>query len=261
MKRNITVVLVVLSLGLATLSWGKGPQNVTNGPHNLSLTGVDQYTGVPGTSLYRTDEDSVCVFCHTPHGGSLSAPLWNRNSANPASWKHYNSASMSVYIDTLATNRAPNDESMVCLSCHDGSISVNHLINTPNDRVTPIQSWNGDPDTEIIDDIIFGLPANRIGGSLTTPGGTGDLSDDHPISFSYDSVLAGADYSGGPKQNQLHPTATAVASGVRFFTAANNVECASCHDPHVDYLNNPEYTPFLIMPNTGSDLCLACHNK
>ncbi len=262
-RMNCCKFIILIALLLVTsLAWARGTAGVKNGVHNLSASGVDPWVGTPGSSLYATDEDEICVFCHTPHGGSLTGALWNRN--NPAStWSHYNSATMSI-DPGLAVGRAPNDESLICLSCHDGSISVNHIINLPNDRDGAlIETWNGDQETKIIDDIITGGPGKRIGGSWTTPGGTGDLSDDHPISFSYNQVLNSLDYLSGSKFNQLKDVTAAEAdgNGVRFFTAANNVECSSCHDPHVDYLEHSEYTPFLIMSNAGSALCLACHTK
>ncbi len=44
---------------------------------------------------------------------------------------------------------------------------------------------------------------------------------------------------------------------------APSVECGSCHDPHVEEATG---TPaagktFLRIANTGSAVCLACHNK
>lgn len=270
MMKLTKLFLAVVMILVATLAWAvKGPQDVTNGVHNLSTTGIDPYFGTSGSSLYATNVEEVCVFCHTPHGGRLVAPLWNRNDPTPVGgWNHYNSASMSLHIQTLATDRVPNAESLLCLSCHDGSISVNHLINVPNSLhgATIQTTFSGDPDTTIIDDIITGSPGKRIGGGpIAGSGGTGDLSDDHPISFSYDSVLAGSDYTVGAKVGSLKDASTAESNGVRFFGAGNNVECSSCHDPHVNYLSsgggNPAYAPFLIMPNTGSALCLACHTK
>ncbi len=37
-----------------------------------------------------------------------------------------------------------------------------------------------------------------------------------------------------------------------------NVECGSCHNPHVQNIdpNNPN---FLVIDNSSSALCLACH--
>jgi hypothetical protein len=61
----------------------------------------------------------------------------------------------------------------------------------------------------------------------------------------------------------LDTVANAQADGVRFFGATNYIECSTCHDPHVNYSasGDPAYTPFLITPNTNSNLCLACHIK
>ncbi|MBM4032162.1 MAG: cytochrome c3 family protein [Planctomycetes bacterium] len=66
-----------------------------------------------------------------------------------------------------------------------------------------------------------------------------DLRDDHPIGVAYPTT--GTSY-------KIPPT---VAK-----TYAGRVECASCHDVH-DSTN----TPFLRMSNSGSALCLDCHNK
>jgi hypothetical protein len=263
--RIFNVMLFIALLLIPVLTLAKGPANVTNGLHNLSGTGVDPYwLATPGSSLYVTDEDEVCVFCHTPHGGTLDAPLWNKNGPAPASgWTHYNSATMSI-DPGLSVSRAPNEESLVCLSCHDGSISVNHVINLPNDRDgATIKSLGfGEEDVRIYNDIYTGGPGKRIGASPGNGGGTGQLQDDHPISFSYNQVLASDDYLvTGSKYNTLKSVSIAEGAGVAFFGGSNNVECSSCHDPHVDYISNPAYSPFLIMPNSGSALCLACHTK
>jgi hypothetical protein len=258
---GVAVLMATLPAGVAA----KGPPGVIMGYHNLSASGKDN-TGAD--SSYRTNTDDVCVFCHTPHGGTLSAPLWNRN--NPTStWNHYSSSSLSNFMKNLASSRSLNDESLICMSCHDGSISVNHVINSPNDLGgSPIETFNGDPDTTIGLGFIIG---SRIGASEANTMGTGDLTDDHPISFSYDDVYNSTDYQIGAKMGQLRASNLASVlysgAGPRFETrtvagtGTNRVECTTCHDPHVDYYNNPEYSPFLIIPNAGSNLCLACHIK
>jgi len=263
MKRLMVVFCLVILT--SSLAWGggvnSGASDVSLGSHNLSTSG-------PSPFGYNTDEDSICVFCHTPHGGTLAAPLWNRGDATSAEWKHYNSASLSTALQGLSTARPPNAESMLCLSCHDGSLSINHVINLPNDREgAPILSDStNNPDTKIID--FFGDPGARIGGlrGFGTSGNTGDFTDDHPFSFSYTDVLASDEYqTGNAKENMLWDAGTAVSKGVQFFTGSLNVECSSCHDPHVNHDGNQGgdsgYKPFLIMKNTGSALCLACHRK
>ena len=76
----------------------------------------------------------VCVYCHTPHNArtDAGAPLWNR--ADPeTNYTLYSS-------DSLRSQPGqPGPKSMVCLSCHDGTISVDAVINAP--QGTEWESW------------------------------------------------------------------------------------------------------------------------
>jgi predicted CXXCH cytochrome family protein len=256
--------LMVMALLLCAVSaWAKGTANVKNTIHNMSSSAPYVF--------YKSDESEVCIFCHTPHGGVLTGPLWNRSLAT-GPWTHYNSATLSTYLQGLSASRAVNDESLLCMACHDGSISVMHLLNPSNTLGRNPQSTFvvGSDDIKIVP-LFDGSPGAKIGGIRGNAGVFGNLTDDHPISFSYDSVLGSAEYAGGgAKENQLRIVGTTgnatsalgwQGEGVRFFGTDNRVECSSCHDPHVDYETDAVYTPFLIRPNDGSNLCLACHNK
>ncbi len=76
-----------------------------------------------------------------------------------------------------------------------------------------------------------------------------DLSNDHPISFTYDAGLAGTD--GG----LVTPaSASQVVAGIPLYSA--KLECGSCHNVH-----NNANGDFLRVANTGSALCFKCHNK
>lgn len=118
----------------------------------------------------------------------------------------------------------PTGASKMCLSCHDGTIALGNVIS----RDTPI---------------------TMVGGVTTLPQGHGligtDLRDDHPISFRFDPALSARDRKlKGP--SQLPPQ-------VRL-DANSELQCTSCHDAH-----NNAFGKFLVMPNTVSELCLACH--
>ncbi len=243
---------LVILLSLTVPAQAKGPANVSETTHNLSAAWHN----------YTANVDEVCVFCHTPHGGSLTGPLWNHVLPDANSFTHYNSVTLSTTIDAA---RDIGPESLLCMGCHDGSVAVDHLINNPN-------SLNGAPikieDKENIDiQLSFGGNIKRIGASHAIPLNTGDLSDDHPISFSYKDVLD--DYTARSKSGlrEIAMASTWETEGVRFFGSDFRVECSSCHDPHVSYdqyatpQGDEDYRPFLIMPNTGSNLCLACHDK
>jgi hypothetical protein len=80
----------------------------------------------PAGRNQTSDTAEICVFCHTPHGGSTDAPvpLWNKRlGANgvPAGGGTY------ITYDTLQTPSldgtvaAVGSVSMACLSCHDGT--------------------------------------------------------------------------------------------------------------------------------------------
>ncbi len=247
MNKKSILLIVVLLLSVGSAFAGTGTANIKNTPHNLS------YLSYPADSLYvyaawNASEDQICIYCHTPHGGNLDAPLWNRDSSTLQGVGHYQSYSGAVMATLgIATNREINTESLLCLSCHDGSLGVGDIINNP---ATGIPSNSG---VKIVGG--FGNPGPRIGGSSANTADTTDLRDDHPISFSYQAVYA-ADTS------KLQDVATVEGNSLTLFGgAAKNVECATCHDPHVDYFAAPEYTPFWAIPNTGSDLCLSCHIK
>lgn len=263
MKRFAVIVVMVVALlgGWSMEANAKGPAGVSNTVHNLSSSAPD---GDPliwpaGVSPYRSNEDEVCIFCHTPHGGSLTGPLWNH--LDPIStFTHYNSATLASYIKGLGAGRALGNESLLCMSCHDGSVSVYAMHNNSNDI--------GVPENEAVSGTDIRIAMGNIGGGGLDPWGGpdiagGDLTDDHPISFNYALVLSSGEYAPtGPKANKLHTLLEAKDKGAAFFGPGEDmVECSSCHDPHVDYVTNAAYRPFLITTNAGSALCLACHIK
>jgi predicted CXXCH cytochrome family protein len=181
----------------------------------LAVPAVTQGAGgITGTkhdlSAKGWGSDQICIFCHTPHnaGSSSSGPLWN-HADTTATFTLYSNATLN------ATVAQPGAQSKACLSCHDGTIAID--------------SFGGATGTH-----------NMTGDALV---GT-DLSNDHPISFTYDAALATAD--GGLK--------TPPITGIPLF--GGKMECATCHDVH-DNAN----APFLRASNAGSALCLKCHTK
>ncbi len=164
----------------------------------------------------------VCIVCHTPHNSQsvTDAPLWN-HELTTATFTLYSSAS----LDATDLGQ-PAASSKLCLSCHDGTVALENFGGTTGGT-------------------------NFISGNDLV--GT-DLSDDHPISFTYDATLASND--GG----LYDPTTTSSGLGgtiAQDMLLANQVQCASCHDVHNSSGNNF----LLIKDNANSALCLTCHNK
>ncbi|MBI5196585.1 MAG: cytochrome c3 family protein [Nitrospirae bacterium] len=224
---------IILTTGLfLSLVMGAGyalyaGDNVANTKHNLSASGTGSYKTVSTTE--------ICIFCHTPHGGSTTAPLWNRiNPAGP--YNMYNSPTLDSPIAW-----SPQGISLVCLSCHDGTVAFDALLNKPGSGGGSPSGWEWQINNHI--------PAYPPGSYIGT-----DLSDDHPISIDY----PGADQETNDFRWAKDPYA---ANTIRLFNVstgapANQVECASCHNPH-----DGTYPPLLRASNSNSELCLACHKK
>ncbi|MCK4709352.1 MAG: cytochrome c3 family protein [Gammaproteobacteria bacterium] len=182
----------------------------------------------------------ICVVCHTPHNGDTTedAPLWN-HAVTAETFTMYTGTGST--LDATMDNQ-PTGTSKLCLSCHDGA--------------TALDSFGGN-----VGGTVMNGPA-AIGST-----GTGSLTNDHPISITYDTALSGVDPG-------LHdPSVTNVTIGAggdkaRTGTVASlmlsggKVQCTSCHDVHNGSVGpGTNFAPFLKVSKAGSAICLTCHNK
>lgn len=201
------IAFTILTLAATTA----GAKSVMDSVHNLSPTG-------PG-NVRAAEATGVCEFCHTSHRASPVAALWNRSSKG-TTYTPYSSST------ALALPGQPTGASLLCLSCHDGTVALGDVLS----RAAPI---------------------SMAGGSNTMPPGrarTGtDLRHHHPVSFIYDSNLAA-------RRGEL-AMPSGLAREIRL-DRAGQMQCTSCHDPHDD-----SFGAFLVMPNQNSRLCLECHIK
>jgi predicted CXXCH cytochrome family protein len=215
--KKLLVVAVVLAIALlgASVVMAAG---ITNTKHDLSSAS----TG----SNKNTVTSEICVFCHTPHGALTTVPLWNRTDTT-STFTLYSSAT----FNATTTKTQPSGASKACLGCHDGTLAISaNIRNQPN---------SGDADAVAG----TGVTAGKISGANTNLGI--DLSNDHPVSFSYAESLAG---------DTGLLTEANVTNGAKII--GGRVECASCHDVHSN-----TNAPFLRGTMTGSKLCLGCHIK
>ncbi len=227
MKKQLLCGMIVVCLCFSAPLFS---QSVIGSKHDLtSLGGTSTILGI-----LATNTDRVCAFCHTPHqpdpggGNEEQDPLWNHQLSAAGPYGVYDSTTLDAddvgNLEELVV--APADGtatvSHLCLSCHDGTIGVGSLANDP-------YTTDSNPPSNA---------ATPITGSANM--GT-DLSNDHPINFDYAPVVV---QDGGLV---AAPTAPLFAG---------KVQCATCHDPH-----NSLDTPFLVMSNTASALCVDCHIK
>jgi predicted CXXCH cytochrome family protein len=184
-------------------------QSIVNTKHNLSVSG-------PGT-VKATSETEICIFCHAPHNSRPVAPLWNRNDPG-ATYTLYSSSTLQ------ASPGQPDGASILCLSCHDGTVALGSVLSRPTEIAMATGTY---------------MPGGVS--NLTT-----NLRDDHPVSFLYNSALATSD---GQLKDPASITPPVSLSNQR-------MQCTSCHDPH-----NNTYTDFLVASPQNSNLCNSCHQR
>ena len=278
MTTRTNKALVLTALALAS---GVAMAGISNTKHNLTFSG-------PGPNRLDntpTNTQEICVFCHTPHGSNTdaSAPLWNKNIPDPSGYSVYSTANSSTIDGSTLT---VGSVSAACLSCHDGTQAMDNMINQPGSGATNTNlTFNWDTS-------IGGTP-NGIMGTTTIAMLGQDLTNDHPIGIEYCGgglTGSGSTVNGTCSDSDFFVPSTRVIntqqvfyvntaggtderektdiilytrdfSGVGGDANAPSVECASCHDPHVESKDAATQVAFLRVSQAGSGVCLACHNK
>ena len=233
---------ILMTAALLTLTAGTAFAGIATTKHNLGSGS--------SAAIKSGNQSQICVFCHTPHNAIQSVPLWNR-SYTPASAFQLYTSSKSLTTTTQNAELFSDSQSLFCMSCHDGT--VNQLASRVNKM-------------GVTDD---GAAINMAGGAAIWTGGsdsTGaamlgtNLTNDHPVGFSYGQAYT--DEGGAAGGLRLGSAVSGAFGGKTvFFTAdsgnvSDSMECSSCHAVH-----DNTYAPFLRTTNSGSTLCLACHNK
>jgi predicted CXXCH cytochrome family protein len=201
----------ILGAGLLIALILPAAASVRDSLHNLSASG-------PG-SVKANAANEICSFCHISHSNSTDGALWARGRST-AAYTPYSSST------AVAQPGQPTGTSVLCLSCHDGTIALGEVLNR-------------------------GAPISMAGGNDRMPQGKGlqgtDLSDDHPISFEFSSSLA----------TQNGELALPGALNPRLRLDENGeLQCTTCHDAH-----SSPYPKLLHLSNIRSQLCIECHRK
>jgi len=221
---------LLLSSGLSSLALANHfpAEAVSTTKHNLAQNPNILF----GNTSTLKGGSEVCVYCHTPHGAGYAnllntgfPPLWNRMINTDTAYQTYDQAGSPSFEASSASslNGKVKGVSLACLSCHDGTIAFDALINLPGSGgYVPANATAGNiPGDTTLSNAYFGpfggnvVDGNRsfsentrvitgtalgnpFGGSLygnntlSTGPGEGaspfpnlgtDLRDDHPISF------------------------------------------------------------------------------
>jgi predicted CXXCH cytochrome family protein len=222
----LTCLCLLLLCSMAQDAMAK--KKIKGSKHDLSTTG--------GGAIRAASEREICKFCHSLHVKNWKAPMWNRHSTGNTYEPYW-----STTMEPISPVGQPNGTSILCLSCHDGTIALGKVIK----RKTM--------GTEIA--MTGARKLSRRSSSLGL-----ELRDDHPISFAYTSELAtkrGQDPVTLIGGNELKQPATLPKSLA--LDSASRVQCTTCHSSHDD-----SFGMFLAMSDRATDnpyLCTSCHQK
>ena len=162
-----------------------------------------------------------CAYCHAPHSG-LNTGLWNQKLTTQT----YTTYTSNTEKNT-GTQPTLGYVSNQCLSCHDGTVAVGATV-------------------------AYGQVTTR--GSMYTSDVFGsNMQSSHPFSLRL------------PLKDNIDLAASLAANGqtgdptgaVKLIKG--NVECTSCHDPHVQAKDLVSQN-FLVKDSSSGQLCLACHD-
>lgn len=266
---QVSILLIVVFPSLSSADgWAPNTRapntnNIGNTRHNLTMSYLPAIAGDPMSDA-RNNYQEICVYCHTPHGANDTKgaiPLWNRT---------LNQGQYQIYDKPRTLNRPigqPGPNSLTCLSCHDGTISIDSIINMPGSgryqeaqktSMNPsfLDQW---PNSAAVHATMGPEPGNTTqctychALSQSAAGfpfelfviGT-DLRDDHPIGILFpDNFEPGVDFN---EPNLTYETPGGAQMKVfdnngngypdkdepRLYDTGDGfeVECASCHDPH-----------------------------
>jgi len=232
-RTRATALAITATLAFGVFILGSQPAEaagtVVGSRHDLRATGGGTPTGNGLTE--------VCVVCHTPHqaiAANAQDPLWNHTGTATAAFGVYASATLNATPAEIGgAAMGAQSVSMLCMSCHDGTVSVLSMYNPPN---------SGTPTVTAIATRI-----NAAGQIISNANMGTSMRDDHPVNFTYNTALATTD--GGLRDPASTPAVNALLIG-------GTVQCSSCHSTH-----DPTNTPFLRVTNAASALCLTCHIK
>lgn len=185
--------------------------------------GMHNMTVASGSSV-SSPGSLGCTFCHAPHSGiGANTPLWNQT----LSTQSYTPYTSTTYKQQGTTQPILGQASSLCLSCHDGTVAVGQT--QAYGKLTTSGSLN---------------PQDVLGVNL---------SGSHPFSL----VL--------PIKDAPDLAASIVAQGVTADPTQavklvnGNVECTSCHNPHVQATDAIAQN-FLVRDSSNGQMCLACHD-
>lgn len=269
---------------------GFGNVTASNHPHNFAY-------GSSGAAAYDSNETRVCVFCHTPHvsdtsAAILNAPLWNHTLSSSVTYSvkspgAYSGSPLSGNVNLVATPLStPDGDSRLCLSCHDGTVSVGNVRSEAAAGGIPMDSSSACIDTSgkmpnsgcsayvgtnLTQKHVVSIPMNN--GLITAHnalcGSNGQTTElQYPWQTGYGDTIflrpTTATYGGS---SGIDGSGARSGCGGDLQCEKNygdgynyGVQCSTCHDPHYWAESVSSNTEGYMMLVAGiNTLCSACH--
>jgi len=286
MKKHLVLGLIMmLTLCLTSLALAyTGGTGIKGSPHDLSKAG-NSIGKSYGGATEQGGQDRICVYCHAPHHTIKPSdastwnynyvPLWNHDITTQTFTTYSNGSEVPGDYTRQApgTNNTPNGNvatiamgspTLLCLSCHDGTVATDAYGNAGGPSSAGYGSYNWSPS--------HSNGTQYIQNSAWQIGAGGDLTNHHPVGFNYFTAYTNSQDSTGayalaaPSSpmgasgrtiGQLLWNATYSASKAQ---NGGNMECTTCHSVH-NKGNAANGSTLLWVADNQSAFCLTCHVK
>jgi len=235
---RVVLMLMLVMMVVTSISFARVDKAlIINGYHDLRSTGTGGTdTGVKGPSY------ALCNYCHVAHkfasdsGLGSTGPaqlLWNHTLSSSTAYTAYSSWTQQATdiksLQSTGTDADLNNPSIMCMSCHDGTVALN-------------STYTG----------AIGSPGTLASNFIINPA---DANKTHPVNFTYDATLAA---NAGMKvpagANGVDANTNAV---VPLF--AGKMQCSTCHEPHTN--SHLLFRNFAkVYTATNGSWCLYCHS-
>jgi predicted CXXCH cytochrome family protein len=295
------IALMVLAVFLLQ-GLGSEAEAVLGGQGNLRNAGPNHPHNLSAGSNYAraTGESQICIFCHTPHHAMvnvgpaegkpiINAPLWNHELSDVTytvkPQGDYSALSNTITLLTAVTNK-PDGASRLCLSCHDGEVSIGAIYS----RLSEIAMVDACTATGGGETAGLGFDTKGRFGALTSACMAyigRDLTSKHVVSVAMNADLIAASIANCsppgtatmrlqyPWQGSfgdkvlLRPTAETYNSNLgvtrvtgKYRSGYNyGVQCSTCHDPHYwTVTSGPvDSEGERMLVESFNNLCTSCH--
>ena len=177
--------------------------------------------GPSGGSPITGARPDACAYCHAPHSG-MNVGLWNQKLTT----QNYTTYTSNTEKNTT-TQPVLGSDSNHCLSCHDGTVAMGTTV-AYGSVATHGSMYSSD---------VFGS----------------NMQTSHPFSLAL------------PIKDNIDLVSSLVANGTTADSTKairlinGNIECTTCHNPHVQAIDQVSQN-FLAKNGANGQICLACHD-